>query len=108
MTRHAKEVTKSQLIDELSAVVADTEQLLKSAANASGEKASALVADVEQNLASAKDRLRKLQQAVAEKTKATAQAADEYVREHPWQGIGIASGVTVVLGVVIGLLLNRR
>jgi ElaB/YqjD/DUF883 family membrane-anchored ribosome-binding protein len=108
MTRHANEVTKAQLTEEFNAVVADTERLLKSAANAGSEKAGALRADVEQSLASAKDRLVKVQHAALEKTKATARVADEYVHEHPWQGIGIASGVAAALGVVIGLLLNRR
>lgn len=108
MTRRTSEVTKNQLIEEFNAVVADTEQLLKSGAQAGGEKADALRAGVERNLASAKERLREFQHAAIEKTRATAQAADEYVHEHPWQGIGIASGVTAVLGVVVGLLLNRR
>lgn len=104
MSRRASEVTKHQLIEEFNAVVAETEQLLKSVATAGGEKAGALRASVEQNLANAKDRLRDLQQAATEKTQAAAQATDEYVHEHPWQAIGIAAG----LGVVIGALLNRR
>jgi ElaB/YqjD/DUF883 family membrane-anchored ribosome-binding protein len=82
--------------------------LLKSVANAGGEKAGALRASVEQNLAIAKDRLRHLQQAATEKTQAAAHATDEYVHEHPWQAIGIAAGLCGVIGVVIGLLLNRR
>lgn len=108
MTRLANEVTKDQLIEEFNVVVAETAQLLKSVANAGGEKAGAVRASVEQNLAIAKDRLRNLQQAATEKTRAAAQATDEYVHEHPWQAIGIAAGLNVVIGVVIGLMLNRR
>jgi ElaB/YqjD/DUF883 family membrane-anchored ribosome-binding protein len=108
MTQRAHEVTKDQLIEEFNAVVAETAQLLKSVANAGGEKASAVRASVEQNLAIAKDRLRNLQQAATEKTQAAAQATDKYVHEHPWQAIGIAAGLNVVIGVAIGLLLNRR
>lgn len=108
MTRRANEVTKDQLIKEFNAVVTETEQLLKSVANAGGEKAGALRASVEQNLAIVKDRMRNLQQAATEKTQAAAQATDEYVHEHPWQAVGIAAGVSVVFGLVIGLLLNRR
>jgi ElaB/YqjD/DUF883 family membrane-anchored ribosome-binding protein len=33
-----------------------------------------------------------------------AQAADEYVRENPWQSVGIAAGI----GLVVGMLLARR
>lgn len=108
MTLHANEVTKDKLIEEFNTVVTETEQLLKSVANAGGEKAGALRASVEQNLAIAKDRLRSLQQAATEKTRAAAHATDEYVHEHPWQAIGVAAGLSAVIGVVIGLLLNRR
>lgn len=108
MTQRANVVTKDQLIEEFNAVVAETAQLLKSVANAGGEKAGAVRASVEQNLALAKDRLRNLQQAATEKTQAAVQATDEYVHEHPWQAIGIAAGLNVVIGVAIGLLLNRR
>jgi ElaB/YqjD/DUF883 family membrane-anchored ribosome-binding protein len=33
-----------------------------------------------------------------------ADATDEYVRENPWQSVGIAAGV----GLLLGLLLSRR
>jgi ElaB/YqjD/DUF883 family membrane-anchored ribosome-binding protein len=108
MTRRASEVTKDELVENFNAVVAETEQLLKSVANAGGEKAGALRASVEQNLAIAKDRLRDLQQAATQKTEAAAHAADEYVHEHPWQAIGVVAGLSGVVGMVIGLLLHRR
>ncbi|MDQ1316092.1 MAG: hypothetical protein QG662_2201, partial [Pseudomonadota bacterium] len=38
------------------------------------------------------------------RTKAAAKATDEYVHVHPWQAIGVAASV----GVVIGLLIGRR
>ena len=108
MNRRANEVTKDQLIEEFNVVVAETAQLLKSVANAGGEKAGAVRASVEESLAIATDRLRNLQQALTERTRAAAQATDEYVHVHPWQAIGIAAGLNVVIGVVIGLMLNRR
>jgi ElaB/YqjD/DUF883 family membrane-anchored ribosome-binding protein len=108
MTPHTNEVTKDQLVKEFNTVVAETEQLLKSVANAGGDKASALRANVEQSLASAKDSLRNLQQAATEKTRAAAQATDNYVHESPWQAIGIAAAISAIIGVVVGLLLNRR
>ena len=108
MTPHTHEVTKDQLVKEFNTVVAETEQLLKSVANAGGDKAGALRANVEQSLASGKDSLRNLQQSSTEKTRAAAQATDKYVHESPWQAIGIAAGLSAVIGVVIGLLLNRR
>jgi ElaB/YqjD/DUF883 family membrane-anchored ribosome-binding protein len=108
MSRRATAVTKDQLIEEFTAVVAETEQLLKSVANAGGEHVTSLRTSVEQNLAKAKDKLHGYQQAATDRTRATAKVADEYVHEHPWQVIGVAAGLNVVIGVVLGLLLGRR
>ena len=108
MTRRADEVTKDQLIQEFGAVVAEMEHLLKSVANAGSEKAGAVRTSVEQNLTKAKDRLHGYQQAVADRSRATAKATDHYVHEHPWQALGIAAGLNIVAGVVLGLLLSRR
>lgn len=109
MSRYASEVTKDQLIKEFDSVVAETEQLLKSVATGGGEKVSALHASIEQSLSKAKDRLRSYQQAGVDKTRAAARSTDVYVHEHPWQAIGFAAGVNVLIGLAIGLLLlNRR
>lgn len=108
MIQGAKAVTKDQLVEEFNTVVAETEQLLRSVASAGGDKAGDLRASVEQGIASGKERLRDLQNAVKTKSQAAAHVTDEYVHQRPWQAIGIAAGVTVVLGVALGLMLNRR
>ena len=68
------------------------------------EEVRALLARLERNLRLAKERVSDLQGRAVERSKAAARATDHYVHEHPWQAIGVALG----LGVVIGLLLNRR
>jgi ElaB/YqjD/DUF883 family membrane-anchored ribosome-binding protein len=108
MTTEAKPVTKEQLIAEFNTVVKETEQLLKSVATAGGERAGDLRGSVEQSLAMAKERLRELQQAATDKAQAAVESTDEYVRDNPWQAVGIAAGVGALVGVVIGLSLNRR
>jgi ElaB/YqjD/DUF883 family membrane-anchored ribosome-binding protein len=108
MSAYTNEVTKDQLVKEFNTVVIETEQLLKSVANAGGEKAGALRASVEQSLTNAKDSLRNLQQAATEKPRAAALATNKYVHESPWQAIGIAAAISAIIGVVVGLLLNRR
>jgi len=99
---------KRKLLEDFNAVVHEADQLLKFVADEGGDKANALRGKVERNLNAAKDRLRDLEDAVMEKTKATARATDEYVHENPWQTAGIAAGVSIVVGVVIGMLLYRR
>jgi ElaB/YqjD/DUF883 family membrane-anchored ribosome-binding protein len=108
MTRSSSDAIKQKLLADFNAVVTEADQLLKLVADEGGDKASALRTRVEQNLNAAKERLRNLEDVVMEKTKATARATDEYVHENPWQTVGIAAGLSVVFGVVIGLLLYRR
>lgn len=102
------EVTKEKLLQDLNAVVAETEQLLRDTAAVSGEKAAAWRVGVEQNLKAAKEKIGEIEQAVIEKAKATAEATDGYVHEKPWQAIGITAGVGVLVGLAVGMLLNRR
>lgn len=102
------EVTKEKLLKDLNAVVAETEQLLRDTATVTGEKAATWRAGVEQNLKSAKEKIGEIEHTAIEKAKATAQATDMYVHEKPWQAIGITAGVGVLVGLAVGMLLNRR
>ena len=77
-------------------------------ASAGGEKTQALRASVEQNLRLAKERLNEFQDAAVQRTRAAAKATDEYVHTNPWQSIAIAAGLGAIIGIVVGLLLNRR
>lgn len=98
------EVTKEQLIHDFKVVVADAEALLKATAGQGGEAVAAMRARVEDSLATAKAKMADAQAALLVKTKAAAKATDEYVHENPWKAIGVAAGV----GLVVGLLIGRR
>lgn len=98
------DVTKEQLIRDFKVVVADAEALLKATAGQGGELVAAARARAEESLATAKVKMNEAQAALVDKTKAAAKATDEYVHVHPWQAIGVAASV----GVVIGLLIGRR
>lgn len=102
------EVTKEKLLQDLNAVVAETEQLLRDTAAVGGEKVATWRAGVEKNLKSAKARLGDLEHVAVEKAKAAAQATDAYVHEKPWYAIGVTAGVGVLVGLAVGMLLNRR
>jgi len=100
----AEQFNKDQLINDFKVVVADAEALLKATANSGGEKLAEVRAKAEESLSIAKARLMDVQDEVLARTKEAAKATDEYVHENPWQSIGIAASV----GVVIGLLIGRR
>lgn len=104
MEKLSDEVTKEQLIADFSVVVADAEALLKATANQGGEKVAELRAKAEESLKVVKARMAETQAALLAKTKEAAKATDAYVHENPWKAIGIAAGV----GLVIGLLIGRR
>ncbi len=98
------DVTKEQLINDFKVVVSDAEALLKATAGQGGEAMATMRAKVVESLAAAKAKMSDAEAALLVRTKAAAKATDEYVHVHPWQAIGIAASV----GMVIGLLIGRR
>lgn len=100
----SNEVTKEQLIADFNVVVADAEALLKATANQGGEKLAEVRARAEESLKVAKARLLEAQDALIAKTREAARATDEYVHEKPWNAVGVAAGI----GLLIGFLLGRR
>lgn len=103
-TSTAVDASKEQLVRDFKILVADAEALLKATAGQSGEAVAAMRAKVGESLAVAKVKLTEAEQLALEKAKAAAAATDEYVHEHPWHAVGIAAGI----GLVIGLLIGRR
>jgi ElaB/YqjD/DUF883 family membrane-anchored ribosome-binding protein len=97
-------VTKEQLVNDFKVVIADAEALIKATANQGGEAVSHLRAKAEESLAVAKEKLADAQDALIEKGRVAAKATDEYVHEKPWNAVGIAAGI----GLLVGLLIGRR
>jgi len=104
MKQISDEVTSEQLITDFKVVVADAEALLKATANQGGEKLAEVRAKAEESLRVMKARMAEAQEALIVKTKEAAKATDVYVHENPWQAIGVAAG----LGLLIGWLMGRR
>jgi ElaB/YqjD/DUF883 family membrane-anchored ribosome-binding protein len=97
-------VTKEQLISDFKVVIADAEALIKATANQGGEAVANLRVKAEESVAVAKEKLAEAQEVLVEKGRIAAKATDEYVHEKPWHAVGIAAGV----GLVVGLLIGRR
>lgn len=100
----ASQVTKDKLVADMRLVVADAEELLKLTATQAGEKVAELRVRAQEHLETAKRKLADAQEAATEKAKAVAYATDDYVHKHPWRSIGIAAGI----GLVVGMLIGRR
>lgn len=75
-----------------------------SGATSTPEELSAARALIAERLRQTRSRLVEARAVVADKAKCTAQATDAYVKDHPWQVLGVAAAA----GVLAGMLLSRR
>ena len=97
-------VSKEKLVQDFRTVVADAEELLKATASQAGEKVAVARERIQDSLHQAKVKLAEAEDVIVERSKQAARATDDYVRENPWQAVGAAAGV----GLLIGLLIGRR
>ena len=86
--------------DDMTQLAEDARALMAATADVAGEK----VGEARKRLAAALERGKEIYGSVRDKAVEGAKAADEAVREHPYQAIGIALGV----GALLGYLAARR
>jgi ElaB/YqjD/DUF883 family membrane-anchored ribosome-binding protein len=98
------QVNKDKLIADFKMVVADAEEILRVTAGQAGEKMADLREKAQARLSDAKFKLAEAEAILVDKAKAAGRAADDYVHDNPWRAVGIAAGV----GLVVGLLIGRR
>lgn len=95
---------KEHLMGDLRMVISDAEELLRITADQAGQGAADLRGRIATRMQQAKVELTNLQQVAVAKVQAAGHAADQYVHDKPWRSIGVAAGV----GLVVGLLIGRR
>src|SRR5689334_10196276 len=91
-----------QLQSDLETVVSDAEALLKETASEGGASLSNVRDRLAESLAMVRERALEVGQATRAGTRAAARSTDRYVRDNPWQTIGIAAAAGVLIGVLIG------
>jgi ElaB/YqjD/DUF883 family membrane-anchored ribosome-binding protein len=96
MTKEANEAVAR----ELKGLARGAEELMDATAGQAGEKVKEIRSRLSSALESAKETCHQL----GEKTAAAASATDRTIRGHPYESIGIAFG----LGLLIGVLVARR
>ncbi len=101
-TKSAQDIEASteKLLQDLKAVIKDGEQLLRAGARELGERSSAARERLNAALEVAKDTQRRFQEGAL----STAKATNLVIREHPYESLGIAFGI----GVLLGILATRR
>lgn len=95
---------KDKLMADLQLVLADAEALLAATAHDASTGVAELRGRVQASLAHARADLQHAQEALVVKAKEVAKATDGYVHENPWKAVGMAAGV----GLLVGLLIGRR
>jgi len=95
-------VTSERLMQDMRVVVADAEDLLKATAGQTGERIEKIRAKAEESLRTARNRMQIAGKAVQESATEAVQTVDDQVRKNPWTAVGIAAGVGLVLGIVLG------
>lgn len=103
-TKDHKEVHSDQLISDFKALMADAEALIKATASHEDGAIASIRSRALDTLTNAKENLSILEGPLSEKAKAVAEGADDFVHRKPWEAVGVAAG----LGLLIGLLIRRH
>ena len=91
------EGTKQRLVKDLITLVHDAEDLVKATGGDLAQKSK-------EEIMQALERVKASCSRLEEQAASGLRAADQYVRHHPYESLGIALG----LGLVAGVLLNRK
>ena len=100
METTSNELTTEKLQQDLKTLVHDAEELLKAGAGELSERGKEARAKVAATIATARATCGRLE----ERARVGAKATDQVIREHPYEALGIS----FFLGLLLGVLLNRR
>jgi ElaB/YqjD/DUF883 family membrane-anchored ribosome-binding protein len=95
---------RERVMADLKMLASDAEDLLRATAGDASEKAKEARAKVAAALERAKATFSEMQEHGLESAKAAARKADETIRTHPYESLGVAFGI----GVLVGALLRRK
>jgi len=100
----AEHISTQALRTDLANVMRDAEALMKASAGHGGEKVDEARNRILESLESAKRRLLEVERSAVRHGDEAVAATEKYVKSNPWQSVGIAAGV----GLLLGVLLARR
>ena len=89
---------------EVRKLIADVEELIRRVGDAADPELARLRAKVESTVATTKKAISDGTEQVQRQAKEAFEVSDRYVRDQPWQAIGIAA----IAGLAIGFLVGRR
>jgi len=95
---------QGRIARDFKSLIADSEDLLNSAATVSGEGLAVARKRFEERVSNAKAALTSATQPLSESTQQAAAAADDFVHANPWSAVGIGT----LAGMLVGYLALRR
>jgi len=98
------QIPTEQLIGDFKALMADAEALIKATASHEDGAIASIRSKAIDTLSNAKENLSQLEGTVSDKAKVIAESTDDFVHRNPWEAVGVAAG----LGLLIGLLIRRH
>ena len=104
MTQATTIQATQKLVSDFRVLVADAEDLVQATTAQAGDKIAEVRGRVQQSVADLKPRLARVEATLREQANAAVTTTDEYVRAQPWTAVGVAAG----LGLIIGILVGRR
>jgi len=102
--------SRDKLVEDVKVLSKDVQELLKVTASVVGDKAAEARVRVQDSLKVAQDKLSVAQDHVKAKGQEAFSVTDGYVRDNPWNAVGIAAGIGFLLGIGFsaGAFLRRR
>lgn len=104
VTSNQSQLARERVLEDLYVLAADAETLLTATLGDVSENAGLAREHLQITLARAKATIAELQQKGLASAKAAGKRADAVVRTHPYESLGVALGV----GVLVGLILGRK
>ena len=91
-------VTMDKLVSDFKVVLHDAEALIKATAGDLGDRAKEARTRLTHSLENARTSFQRVEDRAIEGAKAT----DKVIRDYPYQSLGVAFGVGVLIGVLVG------
>jgi ElaB/YqjD/DUF883 family membrane-anchored ribosome-binding protein len=104
VTQEATIPAADQLIVEFKSLMADAEALIHATEGHADGALGSIRSKALETLANAKESLSGIEGQLSDRAKEAAASADDFVHRKPWEAVGVAAG----LGLLIGLLIHRR
>jgi len=99
----ASTTVSDQLVREFKALMVDAEALIEATEGHADDVIKTMRSKALKTLAGAKESISEFEDVLIDKAKAVAEGTDHFVHRNPWESVGIAAG----LGLIIGLFIRR-